>query len=204
MTVSGLAEVRRIRQDARSVSGSTVVGPLAPGSVGSTEIRIPGELRIKTGNGTNGTSLLGRLPDFQGTGKLDLADSALVVDYAINAGNPTSPLAAARAQILSGYVAEATPWTGKGITSSAAAANVATGLGYAEASEALSISGTNTAAFRGVTADATSLLVRHTLLGDATLNGVVDFEDLVRLAQNYNTQVSARAGRSTGTSRTTA
>jgi hypothetical protein len=30
------------------------------------------------------------------------------------------------------------------------------------------------------------VLVRFTLKGDATLNGRVDFDDLVRLAQNYN------------------
>jgi hypothetical protein len=31
------------------------------------------------------------------------------------------------------------------------------------------------------------VLVRYTLAGDATLDGVVDFKDLVQLAQNYNT-----------------
>ncbi len=31
----------------------------------------------------------------------------------------------------------------------------------------------------------------NTLLGDANLDGVVDFNDLVKLAQNYNTTVSA-------------
>jgi hypothetical protein len=29
-------------------------------------------------------------------------------------------------------------------------------------------------------------LIRHTKYGDATLDGVVDFNDLVKLAQNYN------------------
>jgi hypothetical protein len=42
-----------------------------------------------------------------------------------------------------------------------------------------------------VSVDATAVLVRHTLLGDATLDGAVDFNDLVRLGQNYNTMVSA-------------
>jgi hypothetical protein len=35
------------------------------------------------------------------------------------------------------------------------------------------------------------VLARFTLSGDATLNGTVDFNDLVKLAQNYNTTVSA-------------
>jgi hypothetical protein len=35
------------------------------------------------------------------------------------------------------------------------------------------------------------VLVRYTLLGDANLDGTVNFTDLVALAQNYNTVVSA-------------
>ncbi len=31
------------------------------------------------------------------------------------------------------------------------------------------------------------MLLRYTLYGDATMDGVVDFNDLVKLAQNYNT-----------------
>jgi hypothetical protein len=34
--------------------------------------------------------------------------------------------------------------------------------------------------------DGSAVLVRTTLAGDATLDGAVDFNDLVRLAQNYN------------------
>ena len=38
------------------------------------------------------------------------------------------------------------------------------------------------------------MLARYTLAGDATLDGQVDFFDLVRLAQNYGTTVSATTG----------
>jgi Dockerin type I domain len=74
-----------------------------------------------------------------------------------------------------------------GITSSSAAANPAKyALGYAEASDALGLSGADTADFQGQAADATSALVRLTVYGDANLDGVVNFIDLVKLAQNYN------------------
>src|SRR6185295_7945004 len=43
---------------------------------------------------------------------------------------------------------------------------------------------------QGQAADADSILVRQTLAGDATLDGIVDSNDLVHLAQNYNTTVS--------------
>ena len=39
----------------------------------------------------------------------------------------------------------------------------------------------------GQTVDATAILARNTLPGDATLDATVDFNDLVKLAQNYNT-----------------
>jgi hypothetical protein len=39
--------------------------------------------------------------------------------------------------------------------------------------------------------DGSAVLVRYTLSGDATLDGQVDFNDLVKLAQNYNTTLPA-------------
>ena len=44
--------------------------------------------------------------------------------------------------------------------------------------------------FLGATVDKSTIVTRYTLLGDATLDGAVDFNDLVKLAQNYNTTVS--------------
>ena len=40
--------------------------------------------------------------------------------------------------------------------------------------------------FGGMTVDSTSVLARYTLGGDATLDGTVDFNDLVKLSQHYN------------------
>jgi hypothetical protein len=65
-------------------------------------------------------------------------------------------------------------------------------LGYAEASDVLGLSGTSTANWLGQTVDATSLLIRYTKAGDATLDATVDFNDLVKLAQHYNDTSGAR------------
>jgi hypothetical protein len=59
------------------------------------------------------------------------------------------------------------------------------------------LSGTQTAAYLGQTVDATAVILRTTLLGDATLDGAVDFQDLVKLAQNYGAG-SSTASWSTG------
>jgi hypothetical protein len=117
-------------------------------------------------------------------GKLDLTSNRLIVDYAPGG---SSPMASIRQQIISGYNAGGTPWGGNGIMSSSAALNpTSVGLGYAEASEVL----VNGATYGGEMVDGSAVLVQYTLLGDATLDGVVDFNDLVKLAQNYNTTVS--------------
>jgi hypothetical protein len=112
--------------------------------------------------------------------RLDLANTNLVVDY-----TGATQLPAVRDLIRAGYNPGGAHWTGQGITSSLAAV-AGTMLGYGEASDVLGLSGTSAATWNGQTVDATSVLVRYTLGGDATLDGVVDFNDLVNLAQNYN------------------
>jgi T5SS/PEP-CTERM-associated repeat protein len=103
-------------------------------------------------------------------GHVDLADNALLVDY-----TGPSPLAAVRTAILNHSL------TSSMLTS-------ATAIGYAEASDVLSPTG---GTFVGQAADASTVLARFTLAGDANLDSTVDFNDLVRLAQSYNATVSA-------------
>jgi hypothetical protein len=118
-------------------------------------------------------------------GQLDLTNNRLIVDY--TAGN--DPITSINQQIVRGYNASGTLWGGSGIVSSTAAANASSrGLGYAEASEALGAAG---GTFGTEPVDSTAVVVRYTLLGDATLDGSVDFNDLVKLAQNYNTRVAS-------------
>jgi autotransporter-associated beta strand protein len=119
--------------------------------------------------------------------RLDLTNGRLIVDYADGSG--TQPMIDTRNAIIAGYVQGTGPhWTGNGITSSSAAANGSLAIGYAEASEITSPSG---GAWTGENVDGSAVLVRTTLSGDATLDGAVNFNDLVKLAQNYNTQVSS-------------
>jgi hypothetical protein len=112
-------------------------------------------------------------------GQIDIANGRLIIDYAPG----SSPIQLTRAQIASAYdPASLTHWTGPGITSSAAVLDATTGIGYGEA---LDILGSGGGVFGSETVDDTSVVARFTKLGDASLDGRVDFADLVRVAQNY-------------------
>jgi hypothetical protein len=121
------------------------------------------------------------------SGKLDLTSNRLIVDYGAGFG---SPMASVRQQIISGYNVAGTLWAGNGIMSSTAAVTpFNTGLGYAEASDVVGAAG---GTFGGENVDGSAVLVRYTKFGDANLDGSVDFLDLARMAQSYNTTVSTQ------------
>jgi hypothetical protein len=135
-------------------------------------------------SGTQAGSAVLRLSSLalSGGGRLDLANNRMIIDY-----DGASPAGSLRSAIRSAYAAGG--WTGPGLTNSQLATSPTRGLGYGEASDVLGPSG---GTFAGQHADGTALLVRTTLSGDANLDGVVDFNDLVRLAQNYNVTDGAR------------
>jgi autotransporter-associated beta strand protein len=111
---------------------------------------------------------------------LDLTDGALIVDY-----TDTSPGLAVKSLVQAAYGTANPRWAGTGITSSTAAAQPNEyGIGFAEAAQVVALAN-GTGTFLGQTVDETTYVARVTLLGDATLDGTVDFTDLVRLAQNY-------------------
>jgi fibronectin-binding autotransporter adhesin len=101
-----------------------------------------------------------------GSGALDLADNALIVDY-----TGPSPILSVRSALLAGSIMSSmlTPTTA---------------LGYTESADAL---GPNGGTFGGQSTDATAVLVKLTVFGDTNLDGIVNFVDLVHLAQNYST-----------------
>jgi hypothetical protein len=115
------------------------------------------------------------------TGKMDLADTALVLDYDPAAGE-SSPLATVANQVKAGHAGGA--WGGNGITSASAAADATrrTGLGYAEAAQVLGAAG---GTFQGHPSDNSAVLVGYTLYGDANLDGFVDGGDFARLAGSF-------------------
>ena len=106
---------------------------------------------------------------------LDIADNAVVVDY-----SGPSPIDTVRARLASGY-ANGT-WNGTGIRSSAAPAQPGTAIGYAEASDVFA---SFPATFAGETIDDTAVVIRHTLKGDANLDGRVNLADFNRLAAGF-------------------
>jgi hypothetical protein len=115
---------------------------------------------------------------------LDIGNGAIVINY----GGAT-PVAAMRARILAGRGGPGlgASWTGAGITSSAAAQANATdpeawSVGYAE-NAALPLGAY--ASFRGVTVDATSVLIAYTRTGDANLDGLVNDDDVTIVGATY-------------------
>jgi autotransporter-associated beta strand protein len=117
-------------------------------------------------------------------GKLDVTTNGLVVRTA--PGNETTTLASVRGQIVAGY--NGGNWLGNGIVSSNAALDGSKAVGYALASE---LPAADNGMLFGQPVDPSSVVARYTLAGDATLDGAVDFNDLVRLAQSYNSTVSS-------------
>jgi acrosin len=118
------------------------------------------------------------------TGKLDLTDNDLIVDYA-----GASQLAVV--QVLINLGRNGGAWNGNGITSSAAAANAQhnTTLGAMEASEFQSIYGVG-ATFDGRIIDSSAVLVKYTYYGDADFNGQVNFDDYVRTDNGFNNHLN--------------
>lgn len=128
-------------------------------------------------------SLLVRSLAMSAGATLDLVDGALAVDYI--AANPYGDI---RAAILQAYnPTNSAHWLDPGLTSSTARTNPNLLLGYGQASTLLALSGTATATWQSQTVDATTVLVRVTLAGDANLDGAVNFLDLTALAAAYGT-----------------
>jgi hypothetical protein len=108
-----------------------------------------------------------------GSGKIDLADNKMIVNY--GAVYP-SPIDAIRQLISTGY--NNGSWDGNGITTSSGTPT--RGLGYGESS----LLGITT--FGGISITSPSVLVKYTYLGDANLDGKVDIQDLMQLASHWN------------------
>jgi len=125
------------------------------------------------------------------TGTVDLGSGGLIVSTSVNGASTkaaaTTALANARDLVIAGYHNGAQDGAA-GIISSAAQSNSKLAIGYARAADVL---GPNGGTFLSQAANPTDVLLRTTLVGDANLDGAVDFLDLARLAQNYNVTVSA-------------
>ena len=138
---------------------------------------LDGVAAVASGRTTDKTSVVNTLVVATGA-RLDLGDNDLVVDYPAS-----TPYPLIRQLLIDGYAGGA--WNGTGIASSVAAATPGsrTALGYAEATDLFT---TFPATFSGQMVDNSSVLVRYTLTGDATLDGTVGISDFSILGAGYN------------------
>ncbi len=158
----------------KSGAGMLVVNHLAAGGLSINA----GTVKATTGVHTvNSLTIAGGMDGW--LGKLDLADSSMIVNY-----TGASPMATIQNQIKNGLSNGV--WTGMGITSSAAATITADGsnpnktaLGVAEASS-LGIS-----SFRGQPIAGSAIVIAYTLAGDANLDGTVNALDFNAVASNF-------------------
>jgi hypothetical protein len=126
----------------------------------------------------SGLVLIGSL-NINSFGRLDITDNTVTINY--GADNP-SPVGSIGGYIASGYNGGA--WNGVGIVSSkVAAVNAALGnphayaIGYADASDPA-------VANDGFTPG--TVVIEPAIVGDANLDGVVNFTDFQLLAANFN------------------
>ena len=114
------------------------------------------------------------------TGTMDVTDGKLIITNG-DLGTVSNGTFTGIARLLqSGYNAGA--WDGKGIMTSETEP-AGRSIGVARAQD-IGLAGGE---FGGVPVAAGDVLVAFTLAGDADLDGTVDFDDLARLAQSYNT-----------------
>lgn len=128
-----------------------------------------GEVRLTSAATSVVTSIVSQTQ----TGSFDVGSAKLVVNY-----TGSSPLNSIRVLLRRGYASGA--WNGNGIRSSDLGDSMA--LAYVEASALLSAGG---GSWGGITVDGTAILITKALKGDTNLNGTVDFDDLLALAQSY-------------------
>jgi hypothetical protein len=148
-------------------SGDTIILSGQISSPHAISVAGNGTLRLGSGIGT---------PTFTAVivnagSKLDLGTNGLAINFASPAADPVATIAG---YLQTGY--NAGLWTGAGINSSTAASNAsALAVGYADG---------NTDA--GSAAAPNQILVKYTLAGDTNLDGLINFNDLVAVVQNFN------------------
>jgi stage V sporulation protein SpoVS len=118
-----------------------------------------------------GTSKVGTIA-ITNSGRVDLTNNGLIVTGMTQA--------AVRGLVAPGR--NGGQWNGPNGIGSSLAFNNGKAVGYALASDLFAAPGT----FLGQSFALTDVLVRYTLAGDSTLDGTVNFNDLLKLAANYN------------------
>jgi hypothetical protein len=143
--------------------------------VGTLEAVGNGIARVTAGGGNAGTSRVNTVA-LSSNGRIDLTDNGMVVT-AMTETQVRSLLAAGRA---------GGAWNGFNGIGSSLALNNGRGIGAVEAS-LLGVT-----SFLGQPANPTDLLLRYTFEGDTNLDAMVNFGDLLALAQNYEPAVTGK------------
>ena len=141
---------------------------------GQTFVTATGTLRIDDGAGSNTFGSTMPYLEIRESGRVDITDKALVVNYAPTAVNPMPALAQ---NVRSAYNGGA--WNGPGLGSSQVPANH--GVGFAPGNVVSSLGGP----FAGGDFDDTSALFAVVRFGDANLDGNVNLGDFNALAANF-------------------
>ncbi len=159
--------------------GDAAIGKPASLLVAQGTILVDGSLVIQPGATMTvaiGSTLQVKGPVTNG-GVLDLMNGAMIVDYTSD-----SPIDAIRTMLQEGY--DDGSWNGLGIRTSTAANQTLPrqSLGLVESSVLL---GQDGGSFLGQDVDASAILIKFTLAGDANLDGVVDAVDGQRLTSHW-------------------
>jgi hypothetical protein len=118
-------------------------------------------------------------------GQLNLNDNDLIIDY--SSVSPVGTWTGATYSGVTGLVKSGRnngAWNGSGIISSLAQAADRTTLAVAEAADVFNLAAGATATFAGQSVDATSVIVKYTWGGDATMDGKINVDDYGRIDGN--------------------
>ena len=171
---------------------SVAAGASATLNVSQTfsSLSVAGTARLPA-SGSDKTLVMNAL-SVTGSGKLDLADNALVLQHA-NLSAAQAALAGVTARVKNAFNEFA--WNQPGLTSSTVQTDIASGvpsglgvlLNNDGSGNALFYGdGTALPKFQGVAVDAHSVIIKSTLLGDGDLNGTVDSFDFSLFQAGYS------------------
>jgi hypothetical protein len=160
-----------------TVTYESIINVAGGGSVAFNNSTFANQLSLAAGAtatlGGAGTVL--EVSSLSDSGTLNLGGNTLLINYAGSA----DPVASVRSLLAGGYANGR--WNGAGINSSAAAANTAYGLGYADSADPGNPAGLASG----------QIEIKYTLLGDTNLDGVVSGSDFTTLLGNFGKSASA-------------
>ncbi|MEA2735820.1 MAG: hypothetical protein QOE14_2271, partial [Humisphaera sp.] len=134
-----------------------------------------------------GNTIVTKSLDITGSGRIDLADNDLVIDYAAGTSSPMNTILP---WLLAGQ--NDGDWLGNGIASTSAGDTGLVGLGIGEATDVLGLSAGETGLFGTEPVDASAVVIKYTYLGDANLDGIISGDDYSSI--DFNIGIAGASG----------